>query len=142
MFDAVVHIDIRKIEAPSAIRAVQDVRDVARHEDTKRLRKIVGRPDGCSELLESDIAPIALDDSLRTMHVRYYIFLPPSWDDGRTVIGHSIECGTRASAVAASRGDILGPDAAFTWFTFGCHVANLALERDKVREYESKVPGE
>ena len=32
MFDAVVYIDIRKIKAPSAVRAVQDVRDVARYE--------------------------------------------------------------------------------------------------------------
>ena len=30
MLDAVVYIDILKIEAPSAVRAVQDVRDVTR----------------------------------------------------------------------------------------------------------------
>jgi hypothetical protein len=29
MFDAVVHVDIREIEVPGAVRAVQDVCDVA-----------------------------------------------------------------------------------------------------------------
>lgn len=57
------------------------------------------------------------------------------------MIGHRIECGTRATAIALAWGDVLGPDAAFTWLSFGCHLADLALEGKKIDDDERKVPG-
>ena len=56
------------------------------------------------------------------------------------MIGHRIECGARATAIALSRGDVLGPDAAFAWLSFGCHFADLALKGENVDDGERKVP--
>ncbi len=58
------------------------------------------------------------------------------------MIGHRIKCGARVAAAAASRGDVLGPDAAFTWMSLGRYAANLALEREKVNDDKRKVPDE
>ena len=69
MLDAIVYIDICKIEDPSAVRAVQDLRDVTRRNQTKRWRKVVGRPDSPRKFLEGNIAAITLDDSLQAKHM-------------------------------------------------------------------------
>lgn len=58
------------------------------------------------------------------------------------MIGHGIKSGTRATAIACSWGDVLGPDAIFAWVSFGCHFADLALKGEKIDEDERKVPAQ
>ena len=57
------------------------------------------------------------------------------------MIGHRIESGACATAIAFSRRDVLGPDAAFAWLSFGRHLADFALEGEDVDHGERKVPG-
>ena len=57
------------------------------------------------------------------------------------MIGHRIESGACATAIAFSRRDVLGPDAAFAWLSFGRHMADFALKGKDVDNGERKVPG-
>jgi hypothetical protein len=60
------------------------------------------------------------------------------------MIGQRVECGTRATAIAFSWGDVLRPDAASACLSFGCHMANFAPERERenIDDDEGKVPGQ
>ena len=57
------------------------------------------------------------------------------------MIGHRIKSGTRATAIALSWGDVLRPDAAFAWLSFGRYFADLTLKGEKIDHGERKVPG-
>jgi hypothetical protein len=57
------------------------------------------------------------------------------------VIGHRIESGARATAIAFLWGDVRRPDAAFAWLSFRCYFADLALEGENIDDRERKVPG-
>ena len=58
------------------------------------------------------------------------------------MIGHRVECGARAAAVAGLWGYVLWPGAALSWLSLGCHPADSALEGERVDEGEGNVPEE
>jgi hypothetical protein len=65
VFDAVMHIDVREVEAPGGVGAIEDPRDVARDVERERGRKVVRRADLGGQVAERDVASVAGDETCR-----------------------------------------------------------------------------
>ena len=63
VLDAVVHVEVREIEAPGVVGAVEDPRDVARDVEAERGSKVVRRADLGGQLAEGNVASVAGDET-------------------------------------------------------------------------------
>ena len=63
VLDAVMHVDVREVEAPGGVGAVEDPRDVARGVETERGRKIERRADLRGHVAEGDVASVVGDET-------------------------------------------------------------------------------
>ena len=63
VLDAVMHVDVREVEAPGGVGAVEDPRDVARDVERERGRKVERRADLRGQVAEGDVASVAGDET-------------------------------------------------------------------------------
>ena len=65
VLDAVMHVDVREVEAPGVVGAVEDPRDVARDVEGDRGSKVVSRANLGGQLAEGDVASVAGDETCK-----------------------------------------------------------------------------
>jgi hypothetical protein len=63
VLDAVMHVDIREVETPGVVGAVEDPGHVARNVEAERGRKVVRRADLGGQLVEGDVAPVVGEET-------------------------------------------------------------------------------
>jgi hypothetical protein len=63
VLDAVMHVDVREVEVPGGVGAVEDPGDEARDVEAERGRKVVRRADLGRQLAEGDVAPVVGEET-------------------------------------------------------------------------------
>lgn len=63
MLDAVMHVDVREVEAPGVVGAIEDPGHVARDVEAERGRKVVRRADLGGQLAEGDVATVVGEET-------------------------------------------------------------------------------
>ena len=58
-----MHVDVREIEAPGVVGAVEDPGDVARDVEAERRRKVVRRTDLGGQVAEGDVASVVGEET-------------------------------------------------------------------------------
>lgn len=113
MFNAIVQINLFKVERILAIALVQHESRIMRYKGTESGRKIVCCTDLASEVGKFDSTAAARDDSM---------------------VGHSVQCRARATAIPCLGWPILGPITTIAWMTLRNHLAQRLLGPHKVEQ--------
>lgn len=119
MLDHVVHVHVRQVHRARLVVALEEVGRAVREERRERAVDVVRLPDRGDERVKGHVAPVARDDA---------------------VVGHGVEPGARAAAVARAGRGVRGPVAACAGAAGGDDGALLEGGREGADEEEEEVP--
>lgn len=136
VLDAVVQIDLCKIEPIFSIRLVQEISHGVGDEATKRRGKVESLADLLTHLDERDVLPVSRKDTWWEAHVS---IIDSCARETRTVVGHGVQRRTSASTVTRFRGDILWPLPARSWVSLRHHMSDGEFGGDQVEDGEHEI---
>ena len=150
MLDAVVRIEVGEVERVRPVAPAEHVRRVLGHEEAKRRRKVVSLLHERGQLAERDVASRVREDACIDPSNSGAPANGPSAEGSpeshegvrRTVVGHRVERGTRASAITLLRWNVLRPLAIRAGVAFGHDVFGRTIRCDEIVDEEDKVDQE